>query len=97
MAPPVPGHPLVKLGDLHGGAGKHDEVGHAGGGPVVEVIEGEGVADLVQENVDVLVVHGLEEVLGADALAPVAASTALHALGEPERHVCGVLAHLVTM
>lgn len=81
VPPPIAGHPGIELGDLHGAAGVHDEGGDARGGPVVEVVEGEGVALLVQQDVDVLAGDVLQEVLLPDALAPVAAGAAVHAGG----------------
>ena len=86
MTPPVAHHPLVELGDLRGAAGLHDEAADTGRAPVVEVLEAEAVADLVEEDVDVLLSsRAPEEVLAADALAPVAAGAAAHPRGQPQR------------
>lgn len=56
-------------------------------------IQAERVAELVQMDVDVLLLDALEEVVGAHALAPVAARAAFEAVREPERHVCLALAN----
>lgn len=37
MAPPVPGHPSVKLSDLHRATGQHDEACLTSRGPVIEI------------------------------------------------------------
>lgn len=34
VVPPVSQHPAVKVGDFHRGAGKHNELGDTGGGPI---------------------------------------------------------------
>src|SRR4051794_13210954 len=87
MPPPVTQHPGVELGDLRGRAGLHEEAADAGRGPVVEVVETETMADLVQQDVDVVGVERADEVLAADPLPPVTAGAAVHPRGEPQRHV----------
>lgn len=94
VPPPVTRHLGIVVSDLHRRSGHHDERRLPGGGPVVEVIQATCVAHLVQEDVDVLGVEVLEHVVDGELLAKVAAKVAaeaahlaVHALGEPERHV----------
>lgn len=89
VPPPIPRHPGIELGDLHGAPRQHDEVGNALWGPVIEVIKRESMADFVEVDVDVLRIDVLHEVLLRDTLAPVAACTAAEAGSEPEGVICG--------
>jgi hypothetical protein len=84
IPPPISGHPGIELGNLHCASSKHDEVGDTRGSPVIKVIKSEGVANLVEIDVDVLFVDILHEVFLTDALAPVPSSTAFHARCQPE-------------